>query len=87
MLPAPSIVCRVVRPILDPIVARPDEVLVVWPGHPDLTLCVLDETSTELIRSRYLPERHLYPALLDRFLDGSIRLPVESERALLCRSA
>lgn len=87
MLAAPSIVCRVIRPFLDPIVARPDEVLTAWPGHPELTLCVLTHDGETIIRSRYLPEGVLYSALLDLFLDGAILLSHESERALLSRPA
>jgi hypothetical protein len=87
MLDAPSIVCRVIRPIAYPIVARPDEVLVVWPGHPDLTLCVLTPDGETIIRSRYLPEGVLYSTLLDLFLDGAILLSTDSERALLSRPA
>lgn len=87
MLDRPSIVCRVLRPIADPIVARPDEVLTAWPGHPALTLCVLTPDGETITRSRYLPEGVLYSALLDLFLDGAIRLSHASEQALLSRPA
>ncbi|MFN9086723.1 MAG: hypothetical protein ACK6DP_05105 [Gemmatimonas sp.] len=87
MLDRPSIVCRVLRPFLAPIVARPNEVLTAWPGHPTLALCVLTPDGETIIRSRYLPEGVLYSALLDLFLDGSVRLSEESERALLSRPA
>jgi hypothetical protein len=87
MLDRPSIVCRVIRPIADPIVARRNDILTAWPGHRTLTLCVLTADAERLIRSAYLPERLLYPALLDLFLDGRVRLPEASQRALLSRSA
>jgi hypothetical protein len=87
MLDAPSIVCRVIRPIVYPIVARPDDVLTAWPGHPELTVCVLTPDGNTIIRSRYLPEGVLYSTLLDLFLDGAILLSTDSERALLSRPA
>jgi hypothetical protein len=82
MLPAPSIVCRVVRPIMAPIVARPNSLLLVWPGHAH-TLTVASSCGT-VQRTAYCPEGVLYGALLNLFLDAAIRPLTEAdERALL----
>lgn len=87
MLNKPSIVCRVVKDIDDPIMAFPGQVLSAWPGHPHLSLSVLTGDCSRVIRSCYCPERVLYAELLNLFLDGAIRLPVRSQRALLEKSA
>lgn len=87
MLTAPSILCRVVRPFAAPIVARPADVLSVWPGHPTHTLAVLTPDCDRIIRHGYCPESKLYGEILSLFLDAAIRLPVQAQRALLSRSA
>ena len=87
MLDRPSIVCRVVRPILSPIVAAPGDVLAAWPGHPSLALCVLDTHGDTIKRAVPCPEGALYSQLLNWFLDARIQMPEASERALLSRSA
>ena len=87
MLPAPSIACRVVRPILNPIPAEVGRMLVVWPGHPTKTLSVLTPCGRHIIRSAPLSDGLLYGALLELYLDGKIAcLSLASERALF-RSA
>ena len=84
MLDRPSIVCRVLRPILDPIAARPGEVLVVWPGHPTHTVTVRTEDGHASLRHCCVPEGALYGLLLNLYLDAAIQcLTTESERALL----
>jgi hypothetical protein len=84
MLAEPSIACRVLRPFARPIVARPPELLVVWPGHPELTLVTYDASGQTPLRWTHWPEGHLYGDLLHLFLDAKIAcLSVESERALL----
>lgn len=87
MLDRPSIVCRVLRPITSPIVARRDEILAVWFGHPTHAVCVLDPEGEEIIRHAPRDEGLLYGELLEQFLDARIRLPEASQRALLSRSA
>lgn len=83
MRDAPHIVARVIRPIAKPIVASRNDVVTAWPGHPELSLCVLTADGEKVIRRQYLPERDLYATLLDLFLGGRIRLTAESEQALL----
>jgi hypothetical protein len=84
MLDAPSIVCRVIRPIVYPIVARPDEVLVVWPGHPTHTLTVCAPDGKAVLRWIYCADGALYGILLNLYLDAAIRCcDPESERSLL----
>lgn len=84
MLPAPPIVCRVLRPMLHPIVARAGEVLTVWPGHPTHTLIVFMADGETPLRWCPCPEGALYGALLNLYLDAAlVALTVESERALL----
>lgn len=87
MLSRPSIVCRVLRPFADPIPARAGDVLAVWPGHPTHAVTVLTGDCTAIIRHAPCDEGRLYGVLLDRFLDGAIRLPEASQRALLTQSA
>lgn len=87
MLTAPSIVCRVLRPMLYPIVAERHTILSVWPGHPTMTLSVLSPDCEQLLRFRHHPEGLLYGDLLNLYLDAMIQcVSLESERALL-RSA
>lgn len=84
MLPAPSIVCRVLRPMLDPIVARPNDLLAVWPGHPTHALIVFMADGLTALRWSPCPEGVLYGALLNLYLDAVlVALTVESERSLL----
>ena len=84
MLDAPSIVCRVIRAIVYTIVARPDEVLVVWPGHPTQTLTVRTPDGRTFLRCCGVPDGALYGILLNLYLDAAIRcLTPSSERALL----
>lgn len=84
MLNAPSIACLVLRPIMTPIPAKAGEMLIVWPGHPTLTLCVVTHDGRAIIRESYCPDGVLYGALLDLYLDAKIRcLSDQSERALL----
>ena len=84
MLDRPSIVCRVLRPFVSLIVAHRDQLLIVWPGHPKLTVCVCSPDGATLLRSRYVPEGRLYGDLLHLFLDAKIHcLSETSERALL----
>ncbi len=83
MLDRPSIVCRVVRPILSPIVAAPGDVLAAWPGHPSHTLAVAPPDLSRIIRHRFCEDGVLYGVLLDLFLDARISLPVRSQKALL----
>jgi hypothetical protein len=87
MLPAPSIVCRVLRPLMSPIVAHPGDVLTAWPGHPRLTLCVLSPDASRVLRAQYVPEGRLYADLLTLFLDAAIDLSDAGQAALLTRSA
>ena len=87
MLSAPSIVCRVVRPLLDPIVAAPGDVLTAWPGHPTHALAVLSADCETVLRTIAREERVLYADLLHWFLDARIQLPEASQKALLSRSA
>ncbi len=84
MLPAPSIACLVLRPFMAPIPANAGEMLIVWPGHPTLTLCVVTRDGREIIREAHCPDGVLYGALLDLYLDAKIRcLSDQSEQALL----
>lgn len=84
MLPAPSIVCRVLRPMLDPIVARPGELLTVWPGHPTHALIVFMADAETPLRWSACPEGALYGALLNLYLDAVVvALTEDSERSLL----
>lgn len=87
MLDAPSIICRVVRPIVGPVVAAPGDVLTAWPGHPTLALYVLDGTCTTVKHSSPREEGALYSDLLHWFLDARIQMPEASQKALLSRSA
>ena len=83
MLDAPSIACRVLRSFADPIVAHRGEVLTVWPGHPELTLTILDRDGKPL-RWQHYPELLVYGMMLHLYLDAKIEpLSLASERALL----
>lgn len=82
MLDRPSIVCRVVRPMVKPIAADPGDTLVAWPGHPTHTLAVVSSEKA-VRRTRHVPDGVLYGALLELYLDGKVRLPVASQRRLL----
>lgn len=84
MLDRPSIVCRVLRPLCEPIVARPGELLVVWPGHPTHTLTVCAPDGQTLLRHGHCAAGVLYGALLNLYLDAAVRCcDPESERSLL----
>jgi len=87
MLPRPSIVCRVARPILSPIVAAPGDVLAVWPGHPTHALTVLSSDGLTVRRACPRPEGLLYGDLLHWFLDAAVLMPEADQRAFLVRPA
>lgn len=73
--------------MLDPIVARPGEVLTIWPGHPELTLCVFTPDGETPIRWRHHPEGALYGDLLALYLDAKIRGVSDRDERLLTQSA
>ena len=83
MLDAPSIICRVVRPIVGPVVAAPGDILAVWPGHPTHTLAVVSGDKATLLRHCFCADGAVYGLVLDWFLDARIRLPLQDQRALL----
>lgn len=87
MLPRPSIVCRVMRPMAFPIPAHTGDVLAVWPDHPTHALAVLTADCAAIIRHAPYDAGKLYGDLLGAFLDGKLQLPEPSQRALLSRSA
>ncbi len=86
MLAAPSVVGRVLRPILSPVAARVGDVLTFWPGHPLLTFCVFSSDLRHLRSSMHRPDDVAYAELLDLFLDAKVSLPEDSQRALLTRT-
>jgi hypothetical protein len=86
MLDRPSIVCRVVRPILSPLVATPGDYLTGWPGHPTHTLAVVTSDQTTVVRHRFCADGALYGLLLDLFLDGKVRLTDQAQRRLLSQT-
>lgn len=84
VLESPSIVCRVLRPMLDPIVASKGDLLAVWPGHPTHALIVFEADGMTALRWAPCPEGVLYGALLGLYLDAVLAaLTVKSERSLL----
>ncbi|WP_396215736.1 hypothetical protein [Gemmatimonas sp.] len=87
MLDAPSIVCRVLRPFMNPIPAAAGDVLTVWPGHPTHTLIVFTSSLDQCVRHGYRAEKVVYSDLLHLFLDGKIQMAERSQKALLTRSA
>ena len=87
MLERPSIVCRVLRPIVKPLPARAGDVLVCWPDHPTHAVAVLDAACDLVKRHRPYDSGALYGDLLHAFLDAKIQMPEAAQRALLSRSA
>jgi hypothetical protein len=87
MLDAPSIFCRVTRPMRYPIWADPGDVLAVWPGHPEMTISVLTADAGDIKRAMYRPEGMLYGDLLNLYLDA-VMVPVSAQdEERLLRSA
>jgi hypothetical protein len=58
--------------MLRPIAANVGEMLIVWPGHPTLTMCVTTPDGSTILRQIYYPEHAVGRLLFDRFLDGKI---------------
>ena len=79
----PPIVCRVVRTIASPVPALPGDALTVWPGHATHTLCVLSPEMDKVRCRKAVSVEAAYAFALEQYLEGSVNLPLDSERALL----
>jgi DNA mismatch repair protein MutH len=79
------IVCRVLSPIIAPIVARPGELLVIRPAAHD-SLAVTDATGTTELRRAAIPPGRLYGDLLHLMLDDAIRPLTSADERLLLAS-
>jgi len=87
MLDQPLAMYRVVHPMLWPIPAPADALLVVWPGHDTHTLTVcLDAPRYPILRHAHISDGALYGIIMNLDLDGIIAPLSEADRALL-RSA
>ena len=80
------IVCRVLSPIIAPIVARPGDLLVIRPAAKD-SLAVTDGAGRVELRRAAIPPGRLYGDLLHLMLDEAIRPLTSVDERLLLRSA
>ncbi len=87
MLTEPIAVLLVRAPVIAPIVARPGELIVVWPGHPTHTLTVTDGSGTQIRRHKYVPDGALYGPLLILDADGVVSCVAPEDRQRLAQSA
>jgi hypothetical protein len=59
-MPRPTFFLLVRQLMIQPIPARPGEILAVQPGHPTHTLAVLDRTASVVLRHRYVEDGAIY---------------------------
>ena len=81
-----TIVCRVLSPIIAPIVARPGELLVIRPAAED-TIAVTDAVGTTVLRCAAVPPGRLYGDLLHLIIDEAIRPLTSVDERLLLRAS
>lgn len=81
-----TIVCRVLSPIIAPIVARPGELLVIRPAAED-SLVVTNAAGEREIRRAAIPPGRLYGDLLHLMLDEAIRPLTSVDERLLLRAS
>lgn len=81
---SPTMVFRVLRDVRTPVRASKDDIITAWPGHPQLTLSVLDPEGKAILRSKSMDNDVLFPVLLKWYLDAKVYCIESSEQVLLC---